>query len=253
MNQHTEFELLSAFIDGELDANEQERVAAHLPSCAGCRQMLEALTSTMTDFKSVETPQPSAQDSWALRSAIASARAAGTKRGRVPRLATALAGVAAVLAGITISITSLTNSAKDAASPATFAEAGGARSENADYDQTSATQLLATRWRSFQRSTDSAGTGPKSGDPAPAAASAPAQSDLEASYDRSLQTLGRCQSAIPPAGGTLEDAFQATYEGTPAYFFILRVPADASQRLELWVMSVDTCDVLFWAEQQLNR
>ena len=41
--QHKEWELLSAFLDGELAASERAEVAAHLAICAGCAQEFNAL------------------------------------------------------------------------------------------------------------------------------------------------------------------------------------------------------------------
>ncbi len=43
MNEHDEGQLLSAYLDGELSADENARVKVHLDGCPGCRVDLEGL------------------------------------------------------------------------------------------------------------------------------------------------------------------------------------------------------------------
>ena len=43
MERHEQWELISAFVDGELSAAEQADVASHLATCASCRGELESL------------------------------------------------------------------------------------------------------------------------------------------------------------------------------------------------------------------
>ena len=53
-----EKERLVAYVYGELEASDRERVDSHLKTCAGCREELAALRSVRVDLGSWTPPQP---------------------------------------------------------------------------------------------------------------------------------------------------------------------------------------------------
>src|SRR2546425_456149 len=71
MTPHGELDQLSAYLDGELDPSDRAHLEAHLPTCAECRTTIDALRATVADLAALPDPEPSEQDSWALRAAIA--------------------------------------------------------------------------------------------------------------------------------------------------------------------------------------
>lgn len=51
-------EALSAYLDGELDAEEAEKIKTHMDNCAECRAVYERLAALSDDIGSVETEAP---------------------------------------------------------------------------------------------------------------------------------------------------------------------------------------------------
>jgi anti-sigma factor RsiW len=55
---HCEVEMLSAWLDGELTVAEADRVAAHVETCAECRDELAAMLRVMDELRSLERVAP---------------------------------------------------------------------------------------------------------------------------------------------------------------------------------------------------
>jgi anti-sigma factor RsiW len=45
-NEHEEYQWLSSYLDGQLDAGQKSRIDSHLADCSGCREELESLRYT---------------------------------------------------------------------------------------------------------------------------------------------------------------------------------------------------------------
>jgi hypothetical protein len=97
---------LSAWIDGELDAEERARVAAHLQTCHDCSEYVRVLQNNSSLVKALRTPRaPASVTEAAMRQVSAMTRLAAAPRPRrrfsfawpLPALGIGLAGLAAVL------------------------------------------------------------------------------------------------------------------------------------------------------------
>jgi putative zinc finger protein len=259
MPSHDELDQLSAYIDGELDTVERSRVEAHLPTCAECRRTLDALRATMTDLATLPEATPTAQDSWAIRSAIARSR---TPAKRWQRAAWAAGTVAAGL----IAFVAITHAggngsgALNATAPNDSAALEGAATNvpvttvAGNFDPQSAqARLLAVSGKvppaAFPLTAGSpAGTpGSRSAvvpDATKGAAfdanSVPAERQPTAALDRCVRTVTRStKQALTPLRYEL-----VTFEKKPAFFLFFSTP----DRVELWVMTRSTCEVLYFAE-----
>jgi hypothetical protein len=102
MNPHDELDLLSPYLDGELDASDRARLDVHMASCAECRATLIGLQATVADLRTLPEPTPTPQDSWALRAAIRRARSPMRKWQRVSWAAGAVAAAAIVFAAVNL-------------------------------------------------------------------------------------------------------------------------------------------------------
>lgn len=99
MTAHEDPEALSAYLDGELDAEEYERVRDHLASCEECTRLNTSLKAASAAVSSLQHVSPTADESRKLRQAALSA----AKRPgwfTPARLAGALGAAAVIGAGI---------------------------------------------------------------------------------------------------------------------------------------------------------
>ncbi len=248
MQNHRELEQLSAYVDGELDADARARLEEHLPGCAECRTTLDALRATVTELRALDEPAPSQHESWALRAAIARAKARPARWGRA---AVALGGVAAVVIGFVA-----------------FGQFGSTRSASDGVDLGAGT-LPTVDVRNMNFTEESAralllgadATAPQSGaalsdDAAGEVAEESAKSRTkrrEAFRNIDWQAaLTRCTAVVTEdaaADYALREWFGARYEGEPALFLLYDVqPSEGDARAELWVMDPSNCDLLFWAQ-----
>ena len=265
MNPHAELDLLSAFLDGELDASERERVERHLPACSECRTTLDALRATVADLATLPLPEPTPQDSWALRSAI--------RRERRPvrrwqRLAMAAGGVAAA-AVATLAI-ALGPGGGDANGPARAlnaergtldksAVAGGGSGpvylQAGNYDQASAhAELLSVARLISPGAAPSEAAGAGTSTTAPnafiyaAAADSSAQPPSTLSRERApVDDIERCADVVRSSSHAYLQPIQyevATYENKPAFLLFFY----SQERYELWVMQRSDCAVLYFAQ-----
>jgi hypothetical protein len=263
MKDHPEFEQLSAYLDGELDAGEQARLDAHVPGCAECTATLDALRATLADLEALPEAEMSAVQIARLDAVIDQERVASRARssGKKMRIAWAAGGIAASL----IAIVALTRMNTHATGPTS---AGGA--ENAatsahtkvlaseiNYNEASAKARLTSL--TLDRFALSAGGGTAAGGNtgetralSPAAAPYAADSAALASAPPELtecdrQIRGSGKESLEPSIFEL-----AKFKGTPAFILAYLVPAGAPTRAELWVVRRTDCFTLYFAQAKLS-
>jgi hypothetical protein len=259
MSQHDELDLLSAYLDGELDGAERARVDAHLPGCAECRDTLTALRDTVADLKTLPEAVPSEQDSWALRSAIARARKPSKTWQRVLFASGAVA--AALVAIIAVTHQGSTNGHGTLASAADGAVPLYGDGQN--FDALGAhNYFLSIIGVPAPTGAQVPAALPASGAARNSNSAAPKQGVEEFStFDTALSStvpidsttrrqLDRCVRIVRAQTQELLTPFRyeiSSYNSTPAFFLIFR----ATARYEFWVMSRSTahvCDVLYFAQ-----
>jgi putative zinc finger protein len=250
MMQHDELDQLSAYLDGELDQGERERLEAHLPTCAECRISLDALRLTLADLATLPEPAPSEQDSWALRVAISRARTPAKRWQRYAFAAgTAAAAVIAFVA---------------------FVQPGSGRDGGSSITADSAAPQLVALGQNFDKfsaqehllqvsgkvpAAESVQVAPGgTGREAPTAGSKDAGQTYAGAF-RALtaEDSGELQTCVDVVRSSTQEYLEpfryeaAEFDGTPAFFLIFRT----AERYELWVMSRDPkhrCDTLFFSQ-----
>jgi hypothetical protein len=257
MAPHDELDQLSAYIDGELEAHEHARIEAHLPGCAECRTTLDALRATVAALTELPEPVPTEQDSWALRSAIARARKPVR---RWQRAAVAAGSLAAAMVAVLAFALSGGGGGGFRASQAPERSALGAgpaavpvftSSQNFSL-QAAHTHLLevsgkvppgATRpLSSDMRSSTSQ---PAAGGAAPEAQGFPL--DASAPNEKVKSQIDRCVNVVRRSTQVLLTPVRyevVTFESKPAFFLIF----STQERFELWVVTRDRCEVLYFAQ-----
>lgn len=256
MPAHPELDQLSAYLDGELDAAGRTAVDAHIPSCAECRTTLDALRATIADLATLPEPAPTEQDSWALRSAIARAKTPSKRWQRVAWAAgTVAAGVIAFVAitqgtsnksgdleaatggrnaaGSTVPITTLAGNLNPQAAQARLLAISGkvadARAPQAQFAPSAAAS--DNRQEVANLSAGGAAYAVTPVDPAAAP---------NAALDRCAAVVKRTtQELLTPRAYEL-----VTFESKPAFFLFFSTP----DRIELWVVTRDRCEVLYFAQ-----
>ncbi|MEX2557273.1 MAG: zf-HC2 domain-containing protein [Actinomycetota bacterium] len=260
MNSHDELDLLSPYLDGELDASDRARLDVHMASCAECRATLLGLQATLADLRTLPEPIPTPQDSWALRAAIRRARSPMRKWQRVSWAAGAVAAAAIVFAAVTL----------PGSNPARDLTAGALQGESASnvpiYQSGQNLSAIDAQGRLLELvgiTGRSAGT--------PAAAAAPlgagggstenqvtsdtarvvtpgvtafslyaAPADDRAAIDRCVSVVrGSTQEFLEPIRYEI-----ATFESKPSYLLFFR----SSARYELWVVARGDCTVLYFGQ-----
>ena len=252
---HDELDQLSAYLDGELEESERARLDAHLPGCAECRTTIDALRATLTDLKALPEPVPTEQDSWALRSAIARARKPSK---RWPRIAVAAGtAAAAVIAFAVFTHPSKSGSGTDALS-------GGAKADRAVpvYAIGSNFTPLCAQAHLLDVAGVVPGAGtascqklpvqkafPGGGNQTPveprAQAGAPLAATALSSGTAPVAELDRCAGIVKSSTQELLTPVRyevVTFESKPAFFLFF----STTDRYELWVVTRDKCDVVFF-------
>lgn len=257
MTPHDELDLLSSYLDEELDAPERARLEAHMTSCGECRSTLSALQSTVADLKTLPEPAPSLQDSWALRAAIRRARSPMRKWQRMSWAAGAVAAAAIAVFAFTLpgnnpSRDFAMTSAEDQSAVPIF-QSGENLQELDAYGR-----LLSLAGLSGQRADSAAGgaaADPFLSGPTPAASTelkvvAPPTAAEFQSYSANTDeraAIGRCVDRVRTSTQEFLEPVRyeiATYESDPAYLLFFRT----QDRYELWVVARESCDVLYFGQ-----
>jgi hypothetical protein len=278
MSIHEAFDLLSAYLDGELSDREKTMVDAHLATCADCALARDALRLTVGDLRALEDPVPSEQDSWALGAALARARRRG-EQPRYARFAMAASGAAAVLIGVVFAVSQ--NGAPDrqaALAPEAAAlgvdaatvlvtnenftersahsfllgfpvAAGGSRQYGAAVADSAASEIAGGAGQSADGDQGKGTVIPELAAPQSAPAARAAGPDPSAF----TQKIAACQrrEILPNTDERLEPVSYrvARYKKQPAFLIVYRVPDAKPVRLELWVLHQETCRTLYFAQK----
>lgn len=256
MSPHAELDQLSAYLDGELDTDERSSIEGHLPSCVECRSMLDALRATVADLAMLPEPVPSEQDAWALRSAIARARAPVKRWHRAAWAAGAAA--AALVAVVAIVRPGADQGQTLATAPeAGRGAAGAGATANIVYDAGAFTASSAQAKLLQVAGKVSPGATVRAVAPAPvtgggAAPGAAADTTVSEGEAFSIgpdvsREIDRCVAEIQRSTQQLLQPVEydvGTYESKPAFLLFFRT----TERYELWVVQRPSCDTLFFAQ-----
>lgn len=249
MERHEELEGLSAYLDGELAAQERERIERHVGSCASCAETLGALRATLGDLRSLPPAAPSERDSWALRAAIRRER----RRARAARLgpfaaAAAVAAIAVVGVMLGGSPERPEVASEIASGPASY-DAGGVR----ELASSLATRLGAAEDAEGPAAQD-APAQPADGagaSRAEAGASALAGSPAAIDHERFEECVAVVTESATDALAPL--AYQrASFDGRDAFVLAFAAPAADPARVEVWVLGAEDCSVLFFAQASVG-
>jgi putative zinc finger protein len=261
MMQHDELDQLSAYIDGELDAAERSRLEAHVSTCTDCRTSLDALRMTIADLKTLPEEEPTEQDSWALRSAIARARKPAK---RWQRYIVAAGSVAAVA----IAFVAFVNGGSKGSRNDLEATGGGNNvglvPVDQNFDKFSAQAHLLALTGKVSSAEDVQGYAPTAKSGGLPANQAPSQAPVTvdrqvqsfSAYDSSSGDLERCVRVVQSSTDDLLQPFRyeyARFDDKPAFFlvFVVTKSDGTAERYELWVMSADVkkpCETLFFSQ-----
>lgn len=250
MNSHDELELLSAYLDEELDASDRARLDVHIASCAECRSTLTGLQATLTDLRSLPEPAPTPQDSWALRAAIRRARSPMRRWQRLSWAAGAVAAGALAFAFSTLpgSTPALRESADSlAAGPPTVPIYQSGQNLSAVDAQARLLELAGYTARTLAGgSSATAETTAKDrafGVVAPEAV-------LISPYAASADDHTAIEHCVNVVRGSTQEFLEplryelATFESKPAFLLFFRT----TDRYELWVVGRSDCSVLYFSQ-----
>jgi hypothetical protein len=244
---HPDHELLSAFVDDDVDASARARINEHLAGCGECAATLRALRATVSDLASLRDPPVSELDSAAVRSAVRKAR---QRTLRTSRWALAASGAAAVVVAIVAFSLRGGPARSGSASSATSLGRSGISAtaltvEGTDYDRTTASALLQGGGTAAEpkAAAGSALTeqgiqkGPSADEFAPAFALDSAASRQAQACDTQVRSSTRSPIA-------LERSIYARFDGVRAFFFVY----STQNHRELWVLRERDCYTLYFAQ-----
>ncbi|MGH2725875.1 MAG: anti-sigma factor family protein [Actinomycetota bacterium] len=258
MEQHDEFDLLSAFLDGELEPADRTRLDAHLTTCGDCRGALAGLRATLADLETLPEPVPTPQDSWALRAAIRRARSPVRRWQRYAYAAGAVAAAAITFVAITlpggnpsrdlsgapglerslahVPVITSTQNLTALEAQRRLLELAGVQSSIVASPQPAFTDGAAAL-SAGSGTTDSAGSGP------------PGTREQSNAYaaDSVQGQIDRCVSVVRDSTQVFLDPLKfevATFEDEPAFLLYFRV----SDHYELWVTRSADCELLYFAQ-----
>ena len=255
MSPHDELDLLSSYLDGELDAPERAHLDAHMTSCDECRTTLTALQATIADLKLLPEPVPSPQDSWTLRAAIRRARSPMRKWQRLGWAAGAVAAAAIAVFAFTLpgdnAPQDLALSTAEGASAVPVFQSG----DNLQAVDAQA-RLLEVAGISAGRTDNAAAP-----DAAPLAGGSSAETTSSKvvtpqremafdSYSATSEDRAAIERCVDVARSSTQEFLEplryeiATFESKPAYLLYFRT----GDRYELWVMARPSCDVLYFSQ-----
>ncbi len=255
MSPHPELDQLSAYVDDELPAPERSALESHLPSCADCRATLDALRATLADLTMLPEAVPTEQDSWALRSAIARARAPVKRWHRAAWAAGAVA--AAAIAVVAIVRPGANQGSQDLASraPETAANLGAGTSSIINFDAGAFTQssahaklLVLSGKAADAQITNIPAVGGFAGSATPLAEDGAPDATRNRTSDEETSTqIGRCVDQIQRSTQEYLSPVEydvVTYDSKPAFLLFFQTGG----RYELWVVERPSCNTLYFAQ-----
>lgn len=254
MTPHDELELLSSYLDGELDASERSRLDTHMTTCAECRTTLAGLQATIADLKALPELAPTPQDSWALRAAIRRARSPMRKWQRISYAAGAVAAAAIAFVVMTLpgdGGRDLALTGEDASAVPVFQSGQNLQAVDAQ------ARLLSLAGVTTQRDEISApAAAPLAGGASEGATTDSAakvvtpQPENYAAYSVTTDDRAAIERCVDVARSSTQEFLEplryeiATFESKPAYLLYFR----SGERYELWVVARSSCDVLYFSQ-----
>lgn len=257
MEAHHEAELLSAYIDGELDDADRGPLEAHLSTCASCRATLEALRATVADLAALPEPDFTEQDAWRLRAAISRAR-----QPRRTRVAMAMGGIAAAVVtalAITVNVTGGGGEFAANEAPARQADDFGGLAADSPMTAETADGYTADSAREWFRALSLPGNEEEA---ATLLAERSAETDTAdtlpppAAQDEALRSrdVARCDATIRASGaasGALIVTEPVTYDSAPAIFLVYLTTDERDRRIyRFFVARTSDCQILLVDERR---
>jgi len=267
MSTHPDPEQLSAYIDGELTGTDRDDLEQHLTGCSECSATLRGLRATVADMRSLPAPVPSEQDLWALRSAIAKARRGPAERyrrwvvgaGGAAAVAAAIVGVLILNHNTTNSTFGKTNQSSHLAAAPSSSTRPSIEIDPANYNATTARQLLVSLRDTFGVPQAFAPAAPAISGGAQGGggtttitngATKAASSADQRTYAPQIATCERDVFSRGSGGARALAYIVGRYESTPAFFLIYSVVVSGKTKTEMWVVQQSNCYIrLFLAPQ----
>lgn len=251
MTTHPEHDLLSAYVDGDLDAAEQRTVDTHLAGCDEARALLRAIRATVADLALIDMPAMDPQVGFAIRSGLARERKLATRSKRY----TWIAGAAAASLVAIFSVAIVANGNNDSARTLGGGTAATAPDLLAlgDLSEQSVNEVLQGYVRE-NFTMEAAGGSPARDDAAGTGLAAEPETQPYGTT-QDAATFAQCLRTIEreSAAARLVRSLAATYKGEPAYLLIFEIPADRPERVEIWVTTRDTCETRYFAQERVTR
>jgi len=243
MSTHPDPEMLSAYVDGQLDGAERDDLEQHLTGCSDCSSTVRAIRATLADMRALPAPVPSEQDSWRVRAAITKARKRPAQRYRLWVASASVA--AAVIAVVVITTGKTTSPTGNTGKVFAPTEARGAAPIptpeiiSSDFSESSAKGLVFN--------TLAAPAASPNVPPGPSAAGDTASDTTTNAYSAALgrytTQIQGCESKIF-GGESMPTPFRyvvARYEKTPAFFLVYTVGSGDNAKLEMYVVQQKDC------------
>ena len=255
MSPHDELDLLSSYLDEELDAPERTRLEAHMTACDECRSTLTALQATIADLKTLPEPAPTPQDSWALRAAIRRARSPMRKWQRFGWAAGAVAAAAIAVFAFTLpgndnAPQDLALSRAEGAMAVPIFQSGDNLTEGEAYGRLlSLAGITPAPGAPGSRAISGGGSsGPTATDSSEVVTVPEAQAfNVYAATAEDRSSIERCVTQVRNSSQEFLEPIRyelSSYESKPAYLLFFRL----GDTYELWVMARSDCETLFFAQ-----
>jgi hypothetical protein len=247
---HLEPELLSAFVDDAVTADERTRIEVHLPACADCRAQLDAFGFVRASARTLDRPAIPEIHRKQLWREINRTRRAPANRWRAMIAVAGTAAAIAAFAGLTMLGTTGSTVAPmqglavehlDAIAPADL-----------DVLLASNAQAMTTAGGQYEAdlgddAADDTTALPEAAPPAgPATLNQRTQSSSSDDTNHGAQIAG-CEGAIRPGGdgGAIAIRYIVTrYQGTDVYVLVYDIPRENPTHREVFVVSRAECRVL---------
>lgn len=253
---HAELDLLSAYIDGELEPAEHALLDAHVPGCTECGEVLAALRATLADLAALSQPVLDAASIAALDARLAAERAAAHRRiGRGWAWASGAAAASFIALIATLAIVRAPSDGPRQSGTAAGTQALRALTvaSGTDYSPDTARRALARFLDRSREEPAAAGATPESytaydASPTIGAFLRSANAGASESDAATLERIARCDRAVRT--GTELQPLQyeiARYKGQDAY--LLFYERENPSRIELYVVRPSDCATLYFTQE----
>ncbi len=262
MSKHDQLDLLSAYLDGELDAADRAGIDDHLPECAECRRTLEALRATVGDLRSLEPVALDEVSAAFITDRVAEARrlaVVSPARSKATRRWGWAAGAAA--AGLlAIGLLSLRDVSRQGGNSALRENTSGASDQQVTvlagrtYDRASASAELAAFGTVAVDGSTERGTARSTSKDTLIPSPASGEYETGTAFTTAPPGLLECaEDVVRGADAPLDPQRYevATFEGREAYVLFFVAPKGSPTRAEVWVLRPSDCFTLYWAQRPI--